>query len=29
MTLTQMILLVMFLILVWWAVRIFGSRIGR
>lgn len=29
MTLTQMVLLVMFLILVWWAVRIFGGRIGR
>jgi hypothetical protein len=29
MTLTQMVLLVMALVIVWWAVRVFGGRIGR
>ena len=29
MTLTQMVLLVMALVIVWWAVRVFGGRMGR
>ena len=29
MTVTQVILLVMALVIIWWAVRVFGGRIGR
>ena len=29
MTLTQMVLLVIALVIIWWAARVFGGRIGR